>query len=59
VSCDMAVTGGTTIYLMVGQGGQVPSYGANCAAATGGGGTNICIVERESVRRSRPLPFYQ
>ena len=38
VSCDMAVTGGTTIYLLVGQGGQVPSYGANSAAATGGGG---------------------
>ena len=38
VSCDMAVTGGTTIYLLVGQGGQVPSYWANSAAATGGGG---------------------
>ena len=45
VSCDMAVTGGTTIYLLVGQGGQVPSYGANSAAATGGGGNNIYIGE--------------
>ena len=43
VSCDMAVTGGTTIYLLVGQGGQVPSYGANSAAAIGGGGNNIYI----------------
>ena len=40
VSCDMVVTGGTTIYLLVGQGGQVSSYGANSAAATGGGGNN-------------------
>jgi len=38
VSCDMAVTGGTTIYLLVGQGGQVPNYGADSAAAIGGGG---------------------
>ena len=45
VSCDMAVTGGTTIYLLVGQGGQVPSYGANSAAAAGGGGSNIYIGE--------------
>ena len=43
VSCDMAVTGGTTIYLLVGQGGRVPSYGANSAAATGGGGNSIYI----------------
>ena len=41
VSCDIAVTGGTTIYLLVGQGGQVPSYGANSAAAIGGGGNSI------------------
>ena len=41
VSCDMAVTGGITIYLLVGQGGQVSSNGTNSAAATGGGG--ICI----------------
>ena len=45
VSCDMAVTGGTTIYLLVGQGGQVPSYGADSAVATGGGGYSICIGE--------------
>ena len=41
VSCDIAVTGGKTIYLLVGQGGQVPSYGANSAAAIGGGGNSI------------------
>ena len=41
VSCDMAVTGGTTIYLLVGQGGQVSSYGTNSAAAIGGGGNSI------------------
>jgi hypothetical protein len=41
----MAVTGGTTIYLLVGQGGQVPSYGANSAAAIGGGGNIIYIGE--------------
>jgi len=41
VSCDIAVTGGTTIYLLVGQGGQGPSYGANSAAAIGGGGNSI------------------
>ena len=41
MSCNMAVTGGTTIYLLVGQGGQVPSYGANSAPATGGGGNSI------------------
>jgi len=42
VSCDMAVTGGTTIYLLVGQGGQVPSsYGANSATSIGGGGSGI------------------
>ena len=45
VSCDMAVTGGTTIYLLVGQGGRVPSYGANSATATGGGGNSIYIEE--------------
>ena len=45
VSCDMAVTGGTTIYLLVGQGGQVPRYGANSAPATGGGGNRIYIGE--------------
>ena len=45
VSCDMAVTGGTTIYLLVGQGGQVPSYGTNSAAAIGGGGNSIYIGE--------------
>jgi hypothetical protein len=41
VSCDMAVIGGSTIYLLVGQGGQVSSYGANSAAAIGGGGNSI------------------
>ena len=41
VSCDMAVTGGTAIYLLVGQGGQVSSYGADSAAAIGGGGNRI------------------
>ena len=41
VSCDMAFTGGTTIYLLVGQGGQVSSYGTNSAASTGGGGNSI------------------
>jgi len=45
VSCDMAVTGGTTIYLLVSQGGQVPSYGANSAPAAGGGGNSIYIGE--------------
>jgi len=45
VSCDMAVTGGTTIYLLVGQGGQVSSYGANSAAATGGGGNAHIIMK--------------
>ena len=41
VSCSMAVTGGTTIYLLVGQGGQVPpSYGASSATSLGGGGNN-------------------
>ena len=45
VSCDMAVTEGTTIYLLVGQGGQVSSYGANSAVATGGGGNSIYIGE--------------
>jgi hypothetical protein len=45
VSCDMTVTGGTTIYLLVGQGGQVPRYGANSAPAAGGGGNSICIGE--------------
>ncbi len=49
VSCDMAVTGGTTIYLLVGQGGQVPSYGADSAAATGGGGNSIYIGEYEII----------
>ena len=50
VSCDMAVTGGTTIYLLVGQGGRVPSYGTDSAIATGGGGKafmymlSYCIV---------------
>ena len=41
VSCDMAVTGGTTIYLLVGQGGQVPNYGADSAPSSGGGGNSI------------------
>ncbi len=41
VSCDMVVTEGSTIYLLVGQGGQVSSYGANSAAAIGGGGNSI------------------
>ena len=45
VSCDIAVTGGKTIYLLVGQGGQVPSYGANSSAATGGGGKSIYVGE--------------
>jgi len=45
VSCDMAVTGGSTIYLLVGQGGQVSSYGINSATATGGGGNSIYIGE--------------
>ena len=49
VSCNMAVTGGTTIYLLVGQGGQVPSYGANSAAATGGGGNSIFIREYANI----------
>ncbi len=49
VSCDMAVTGGTTIYLLVGQGGQVSSYGANSAVATGGGGNIIYIGEHENI----------
>jgi len=41
VSCNMAVSGGTTIYLLVGQGGQVPAnYGTNSAIAIGGGGNN-------------------
>jgi hypothetical protein len=48
VSCDMAVTGGTTIYLLVGQGGQVSSYGANCAVAAGGGGNSIYTGEHEN-----------
>jgi hypothetical protein len=50
VSCDMAVTGGTTIYLLVGQGGRVPSYGANSVTATGGGG--ICIYLHNIILRS-------
>jgi hypothetical protein len=45
VSCDMAVTGGTTIYLLVGQGGQVSSYGTNSAAAIGGGGNAHIIIK--------------
>ena len=43
VSCDIAVTGSSTIYLLVGQGGQVSSYGTNSAAATGGGGNSFCM----------------
>jgi len=49
VSCDMAVTGGSTIYLLVGQGGQVSSYGTNSSAATGGGGNSIYIGEYEII----------
>jgi hypothetical protein len=45
VSCDMAVTAGTTIFLIVGQGGQVSSYGKNSAIAIGGGGNSIYIGE--------------
>jgi hypothetical protein len=49
VSCDMAVTGGTTIYLLVGQGGQVSSYGTNSAVAIGGGGNSIYIGEYANI----------
>jgi hypothetical protein len=49
VSCDMAVTGGTTIYLLIGQGGRVPSYGANSAVSTGGGGNSIYIREYANI----------
>jgi hypothetical protein len=37
------VTEGSTIYLLVGQGGQVSSYGANSTVAAGGGGNSIYI----------------
>jgi hypothetical protein len=55
VSCDMAVTGGSTIYLLVGQGGQVSSYGANSAVATGGGGNNII---QENLKIKKNMQYY-
>jgi hypothetical protein len=38
VSCDMAVTTGTTIYLVVGQGGLSSVYGTCTGSIYGGGG---------------------
>jgi hypothetical protein len=39
VSCDMAVATGTTIYLVVGQGGLSSVYGTCTGSIYGGGGT--------------------
>ena len=39
VSCDVSVTPGATIYLLVGQGGLVNSFSVNTGNAQGGGGT--------------------
>lgn len=39
VSCNVNVTGGSTIYLIVGQGGTTSAYGALTGSAIGGGGS--------------------
>ena len=38
VSCDVTVNPGSTIYLLVGQGGLVNNFGGNTGNALGGGG---------------------
>lgn len=39
VSCYVNVTGGSTIYLIVGQGGTTSAYGASTGSVIGGGGS--------------------
>ena len=41
VSCQLAITGPTTINVIVGQGGQAPAYGTAGTNAIGGGGKGI------------------
>ena len=41
VSCRLAITGPTTITVIVGQGGQTPAYGTAGTNAIGGGGAGV------------------
>jgi hypothetical protein len=41
VRCQLAITGPTTITVIVGDGGQAPAYGASGSNAIGGGGKGV------------------
>jgi hypothetical protein len=62
VSCDITVTPGTTMYLLVGQGGLVNGFSVNTGNAQGGGGKLTFIIlitlpDSMTTLKSRIWPF--